>query len=246
MEDIKKANGISKTKPSQSGCSFACFGDSITSDQVTGIGTRVGQLLGAADIRNYACGYATLSDWHRGKENITPVSLKVPFDTNTADNVLSNQIRRLLADRDRDGFRPDIVYIAAGINDGNNPCNKPVDDAEAVLAQQFDELDRLSIASSLRWAVETMKQQFPEAEIFVASPLFTYGADPHMNRDTVLMKRSVIKRIAEFENAQFIDSTFESGFTEEVAKDNGQVHPNELWKENIARFVTQKIQRIHR
>lgn len=223
---------------------FACFGDSITSDQVTGTGTRIGQLLGADEIRNYACGYTTLSDWHKGKKNITPVSLEIPLDTNTADNVLSNQIRRLLSDREKDGFEPDIVYIAAGVNDGNNPCNLPEDDTEEVLAQNFEQLDRCSMASALRFAVETMKKNFPAAEIFVASPLFTWGAAPHMNRETVLMKRSVIRRVAEFEQIAFIDSTMESGFTENVAKDNGEVHPNAIWKEKIARFVTEKIQNI--
>ena len=53
---------------------FACLGDSITSDQVTGIGTLVAQKLGMTLTGNFACGYATRSDWHEGKKNITPAN----------------------------------------------------------------------------------------------------------------------------------------------------------------------------
>ena len=75
---------------------FCCMGDSITSDQVSGIGTMVAHRLNAQEVLNAACGYATCSDWHEGDRNITPVTLIEPPNTNTADNVLSNQVRRVL------------------------------------------------------------------------------------------------------------------------------------------------------
>lgn len=74
---------------------FCCMGDSITSDQVSGIGTMVAHRLNAQEVLNAACGYATCSDWHEGDRNITPVTLIEPPNTNTADNVLSNQVRRV-------------------------------------------------------------------------------------------------------------------------------------------------------
>lgn len=38
---------------------FCCMGDSITSDQVSGIGTMVAHRLNAQEVLNAACGYAT-------------------------------------------------------------------------------------------------------------------------------------------------------------------------------------------
>ena len=63
---------------------FCCMGDSITSDQVSGIGTMVAHRLNAQEVLNAACGYATCSDWHEGDRNITPVTLIEPPNTNTA------------------------------------------------------------------------------------------------------------------------------------------------------------------
>ena len=39
----------------------------------------------------------------------------------------------------------------------------------------------------------------------------------------------------------FIDSFYESGFDTETARDHGEVHPDEEWKEKIAAFVAGKI-----
>ena len=42
----------------------AYFGDSITSDDVTGIGTRVAEILGCKLTGNFAIGASTCSDFH--------------------------------------------------------------------------------------------------------------------------------------------------------------------------------------
>ena len=136
---------------------FCCMGDSITSDQVSGIGTMVAHRLNAQEVLNAACGYATCSDWHEGDRNITPVTLIEPPNTNTADNVLSNQVRRVLQALTPKGSiirwtvdgveyaipaeigigtgtlsTPDVIYIAISTNDGNQPENAPADDFAAV------------------------------------------------------------------------------------------------------------------
>lgn len=244
---------------------FACLGDSITSDQVTGIGTVVARKLDAQMLGNFACGYATCTDWHDGDVNITPVSLTVPPNTNTADNVLSNQVRRLLqattplaepvcwhhpvAGEFRlegvlgtgVGPAPDIIYIAISTNDGNQPCNVPVDDAEEILRQPYAALTRSSIASALRWAVETLQSAFPYAQIFVATPLQTWTDLPWMSYETMLLKRDIIMTVCRSLGVKIIDSFFESGFSRLIAKEHGEVHPDEGWKENIASFVAARI-----
>ncbi len=254
-------------------CVLFCFGDSITSDQVTGIGTRVGELLNL-ETYNFAVGYATASDWHNEEENITPISFIEPANTNTEDNVLSNQIRRALQSTTGSGEEirwrhpypfgedkrskiyslpasmgtgtgsapdPDIIYIAIATNDGNQPQNVVTDDRAEVFRQSYDELTRNSLASALRWAIETLICAYPYANIFVASPLQTYCDLPWMDQTTTLLKRDIIKDVARFCGVKFIDSFYESGFNRLVAKEHGEVHPDEGWKENIARFVAGRI-----
>lgn len=245
---------------------FCCLGDSITSDQVTGIGTVVARELGAARLLNAACGYATCSDWHKGDVNITPVTLIEPPNTNTADNVLSNQVRRVLQAVTPAGKpirwtvdemeytldpavglgtgtlpQPDVIYIAISTNDGNQPFNAVTDDFAAVAAQTYAQLTRNSLASALRWAVETLRAVCPHARIFAATPLQTCTDLPHMSRESGLVKRRLVMEVCRLTDAECIDSFMESGFDETVARRHGEVHPDEEWKERIARFVAGQI-----
>lgn len=250
---------------------FCCLGDSITSDQVTGIGTLVAKKLHATQCMNAACGYATGTDWHEGARNITPITLVEPPNTNTADNVLSNQIRRVLQALTPPGQRitwtvegreyalpeetglgtgtlttPDVVYIAISTNDGNQVQNAPVDDFEAVKALPYAALDRTSLASALLWAVKTLQAVCPGAEIFLATPLQTCTDLVWMDDAHGRMKRHVIQQVAQHTGVHCIDSFYGSGFDREVARLHGEVHPDEEWKEKIADFVATEIDRALR
>lgn len=245
---------------------FCCLGDSITSDQVTGIGTVVARKLGAARWLNAACGYATCTDWHDGPVNVTPMTLVEPPNTNTADNVLSNQVRRVLQALTPagevirwqvDGMayalpkevgvgtgalpQLDVIYIAVSTNDGNHPFNTVQDDFAQVKGQPYAALTRSSLASALRWAVQTLQAACPGARIFVATPLQTWTDMPHMSHESGLLKRRLVKEVCRLTGACCIDSFMESGFTAEVARLHGEVHPDEEWKERIACFVAEKI-----
>lgn len=245
---------------------FCCLGDSITSDQVTGIGTAVARKLGAAHLLNAACGYATCSDWHDGARNVTPVTLVEPPNTNTADNVLSNQVRRVLQAITPAGQpirwtvdgaeyrldpavgvgtgtlpQPDVIYIAISTNDGNHPFNTVTDDFAAVAAQPYADLTRNSLASALRWAIQTLQAACPGARIFVATPLQTCTDLPHMSPANGLVKRRLVMAVCELCRVPCIDSFLESGFDAAVAREHGEVHPDEEWKERIACFVAERI-----
>lgn len=244
---------------------FCCFGDSITSDQVTGIGTVVARKLGAVHALNAAVGYATCSDWHDGEENISPVSLVEPPNTNTADNVLSNQVRRVLQAmtpagepvRWTAGGRnyaidavgtgqipvPDVVYIAISTNDGNQPWNAVRDDFEAVAQQSYDELTRNSLASGLRWSIETLQAACPGVRIFAATPLQTCTDLPWMAWEPGMLKRKLVMEVCALCGAECIDSFMESGFEGEIARLHGAVHPDEEWKERIACYVAGEIEK---
>lgn len=253
---------------------YACLGDSITSDQVVGIGTLVNDILNTKLVGNFACGYAICSNWHTGETDESPQSFVVPQNTNTADNVLMNQVLRLLqwttaldaqvtwthpiagtysvSEAIGTGLGhtddiPDVIYIAIGVNDGRNAKNLFVDDADAVMSSAYADLTKCSYASALRWAIETLNSAYPNAQIFVASPLFTNENDVtsngHHNRGAILAKREVSKKIANYCNAFFIDSTYESGYTVLAATQVNNIHPNGRYKNIIGRYVANEIKR---
>ncbi|MDT8715651.1 SGNH/GDSL hydrolase family protein [Clostridium sp. 19966] len=247
---------------------YACFGDSITSDQVTGIGTAVNEQLSTSLVGNFACGYACCSDWHSGDTNITTITLVTPQNTNTDDNVLSNQIRRILQHTTANGAQiiwnhpidgafsidtsigtglghttdiPEIIYIAIGTNDGKND-NVPInDDTGSVFGQAYSELTRNSIASALRWAIETLQSAYPNVQIFVASPLQADTTQTWMQFNNGKLKRDIIERVCQFCSVYFIDSFNESGFSVLNAHNHGEIHPDLIWKNNITKFVSTRI-----
>jgi hypothetical protein len=271
----KKGDGcmgdnINSLKAPLTGKKFACFGDSITSEQVTGIGTSVNNQLGTSLIGNFACGYATSQDWQdpATAANITRLSLSVPNDTNTNDNVLSNQIRRILQHTTAEyaqitwnhpidgpfsldsglgtglGYTsdiPDIIYIAVSTNDGGNLSTPIVDDTSTVIGQTYTELTRTSIASALRWAIETLQSAYPNVQIFVASPLQADTDNSWMNFSNGQLKRDIIQKVCQFCSVYFLDSFNESGFSRLVAHTNGGIHPTTTWKNNITKFVADRI-----
>lgn len=270
---------LKKITDNTAGLNYVCFGDSITSDEFSGIGTIINSKLKTNLVGNFANGNAHCSDWHNGDTNDTIIKFDTLINSNTNDNVLSNQIRRLLRHVTPLGEQikwthpidgefsldtsiglglgniddiPDIIYIAIGTNDGKtiegyNPSPTIViDDTEIVFSQTYSQLTRTSIASALRWAIETLISKFPSANIFIASPLVVNNilctTMPNaFSYETEKLKRNIIKKVCEYENVNFIDSFNCSGFSYMVAKKNGGLHPNEKWTENIASFVTKEI-----
>lgn len=255
------------------GKKFACFGDSITSNQVSGIGTMISNKLDTDLIGNFAVGYATCTDWYdSNNQNITTVTLTEPQNTNTNDNVLSNQIRRMLQHTTASGSQikwthpidgefllqtsvgtglghindiPDIIYIAISTNDGNKAENMFVDDCDMVFNQTYSQLTRTSIASSLRWAIETLQSAYPNALIYVASPLQCGNDLTQFSWSAGNTKREIIQKVCKYCSVNFIDSFAESGFSRMIAKTNGEsgstVHPNNYWKNRIAEYVANRI-----
>lgn len=251
---------------------MATFGDSITSDQVSGTGTQIMNALGAKKTGNFATGWSTGSDWHTGNTNVTTVTLAVPNNTDTNDNVLSNQVRRALqytttigqpitwthpvdgtflldasigAGLGNTDKMPSIIYIAISTNDGKNDSVPVVDDTEAVFAQNYKDLTRNSLASGLRWAIETLQSAYPNAKIFVASPIQTGSTSGNFSFSNTRLKRDIVKKVANFTSVYFIDSFSESGFSRLKNKtwtDDG-VHPSSIGKLKLVEYVANEIRK---
>ncbi|MBD5429351.1 SGNH/GDSL hydrolase family protein [Lactobacillus sp.] len=248
------------------GKKYACFGDSIWSDQVTGIGTLVAKDLKADMIGNFAVGNACASDWHdTNGNNLTKVSFTEPANTDTSDNTLSNQIRRILQyttpkgekikwthpydgefslDAEGTGHsddKPDVISIAISTNDGKHEETKVVDDTDFVLSQDYKNLTRTSLASALRWAIETLRCAYPQSQVFVSTPLQAAKHDSDFRSyEQNLVKTDIIKKVCQYCSVQVIDQFSKSGFSRMVAL-NGTTssdgtHPNDSWSRFIAEF----------
>lgn len=229
---------------------FTCFGDSITSDEVSGIGTTTAGVLGMNLIGNFAHGNATCSDWYNSDKRLTAVNFNIVPNQWHPDNVLSNQVLKLLRDMTPTGkpvcwthpecgefsvnacgtgsikSKPDVIYIAIGANDGKEEQGNatPIfDNCDEVFRQKYSELTKKGIASALRWAIETLKCSFEDCFIFVASPLQANSPwEPSAFKYAPLyQKRSIIKKVCEYCSVYFIDSFTQSGFSQMRVKKYG-------------------------
>lgn len=262
------------------GKNYACFGDSITSDEITGTGTIVGTLLGANIVGNFAHGNATASDWFNGDTNNTVITFNTATNADSNDNVLSNQVRRMLRHTTALGEQvkwkhpidgefsidtsvgtglghtediPRILYIAISTNDGRNETGYTTsptavtDDTDTVFSQTYSQLTRKGLASSLRWAIETLRSAYPNAIIFVASPIQSNNSSSHLTYSAMKQKRDIIEKVCQFCSVHFIDSFSESGFSSMIASpnfgaDSIGIHPNRMWAINNAKFIVNEIE----
>ena len=254
---------------------FACFGDSLTSEEITGIGTAVCNKLGSKLVGNFAHGNSTCANWQKDGADITPINIEIPFDACEPVNCLSNQVLGLLAhttplgemvrwvhpvegefsvDVKGKGFTediPDIIYIAISANDGKTtdyeaPVTPVIDDAEFVYSQRYTDLTKLTIASALRWAIETLQSAYPKAFIFVASSMQANSNILYTAFDypVLLKKRDIISKVCLYSSVHFVDIFGESGFSRIFAKAGGDaigIHPEALWKNRIANYVAHEI-----
>ena len=64
-----------------------------------------------------------------------------------------------------------------------------------------------------------------------------------MSHESGLLKRRLVMDVCRLTGAECIDSFMESGFDAVIAREHGEVHPDEEWKERIACYVAGEIAR---
>lgn len=156
----------------------ALLGDSITwlslsSNPERGWARYFARNMKFAELRNYARSGATWSN-----SSTTKVNAEAYSASTTPDNVIFNQLQRLLLDLGN-GFKPDYIVIAAGINDVWFPDARP--DALAKTAGEVMESEQrysdkdvntcTSIAESIRLVAELLWQRLPDVQVILLSPM---------------------------------------------------------------------------
>lgn len=252
-------------KTDYSDLKYVAFGDSITDEEITAEGVNVSSILGTKFIADWARGNATMSDYANHA-----ISLEKQDNAVVNTNVISNQVLRMLQWTTPSGSQiswthpiagkqtidtsygtglgnvddiPDIIYIAAGTNDTKQD-SMILDDTDEVFASDYANLTRKTVGSALRWAIETLLSAYPNAQVFVATPL-------HSKRDWTMTSlgnkriwqvRDIIEKVCKYESVNMIDSFSKSGFNQITSYNNNDgIHPIGNWNIWIARFVANEI-----
>ena len=115
---------------------------------------------------------------------------------------LSAQINMALAN----GETADIVVVSAGANDGSASLgNYDTAMAKTTLAS----LDRSLLYEAIRWAMWTIRSNYPNAVCFAATPIHRASSEPINNLNTAIIK------MANRYNFIVIDATNESGIVKD-------------------------------
>ena len=271
--DLKNGNKESSRNTNNFAVKFCCLGDSITSNKQSNTGGVIHDILGVTYLKegvadcdesicgnvtsefgNLAVSHATLAD-----KSTTTIQLLKGDGSASANNTLSNQVRRLLqhttardaqitwtynkttysiptSDGVGKGYTsdiPDIIYIAMGTNDKDL-----TDDLETVMTTSYDDLTRHTIPSAMRWAIETLRMAYPKAQIFIETPP-CYSSD----YDFQNARAELIKKCAKRLHTQVVDAFNECGQSYELIRKwtNGSPHPYSDGKELVGQYVAGRI-----
>lgn len=178
-------NNIISKYPDAHGCVFMSLGDSITTEGY--YINKLRQLLAPSKYYNLAVASATWAD----RTDTTSYDGDPQFTGDQNQNVLGNQLQKIINNPDVYNVAPDIIIISAGTNDGQPvPISTSLQDIIAnidthfyanssaipITNPTFDDSDtymnhRKTIAGSMRYVVCKLQEMYPNARIYILTPI---------------------------------------------------------------------------
>lgn len=148
---------------------------------------------------------------------------------------ISHQISSAIAS----GKTADIIVISAGTNDGGSS----IGDYETAMGKtSLEDLDRTNLYEAIRWAMWTLKTNYPDAVCFAATPIHRADHEP------IPALTEAITKMANRYNFVVIPAESESGIVRdnEVWQAAGHdlmdgLHPNENGQKKMARLYCNYI-----
>lgn len=139
---------------------------------------------------------------------------------------------------------PDVFVFAMGTNDDVNM----VGNAENALSGKENNFENTyNEAGAMRWCIQTVSENFPEARIFVCSPIQS-GRPEHNKKNLVIIES--MKKICTGMSVQFIDCYSGSGICEKFEKEDSHgrylrdgLHPDESGQKLEGNFITKEIEK---
>lgn len=111
---------------------------------------------------------------------------------------------------------PDVFAFAMGTNDDTSRLG---DADKTLVGKTLDEVDVFNEAGAVRWCIQRIMEEFPNARVFVLTPLQT--ADPKHNSENE-KKIAIITKIAGAMGAQVIDCYHNCGVCEKFEVIGGE------------------------
>lgn len=159
------------------------------------------------------------------------------FTTDDVRQKISHQIQTAI-----DNNRPaDIIVISAGTNDNNSGVT---DTYETAMAKEISELDRTVFSEAVRWGMYTLRNAYPDAICFVATPI--QRAAREIDSDLIQAIVTMAKRY----NFIVIPAHDESGIVRDFEVKSGEgrdlidgLHPNDNGKKKMSNLYCSYILR---
>ena len=180
------AKDVEDLKKSTKGCVFMSLGDSITTESY--YIPKLRQILQPSKYYNLAVASATWAD----RSNTTNYDGNPQFQGDQSQNVLGNQVQKIINNPEIYDVAPDIIIISASTNDGT-PISSDKTDYEMrveidshfnenqttpiqVTEPTFDDSDtykehRRTIAGAMRYCVLKLQSMYPDARIYILTPI---------------------------------------------------------------------------
>lgn len=268
--DILKTE-INKIMPTK-GCVFMSLGDSISTESYYMPLLR--DILQPSKYYNLAVGGAHWADYEDTIYDGNPV---LNGEDNNHNNVIGNQLQKIINNPETYDVAPDIIIIAASTND-STPMASDSDDvsiknevnskfyngsfAIPITTPTFDESDtykeyRRTIAGAMRYVVCTLQKMYPNASIFILTPI--QGANSIRNYSSnIRIKQEYVTEAARHLAVEVIhvgeecgiqaDFEYQGAMWTEKAPDSKEgrdlidgLHPNNSGNYKMAKYIAKKI-----
>lgn len=138
---------------------------------------------------------------------------------------------------------PDIFAFALGTNDDADFFGDP---EKALMKKTLEDVNLFTEAGAMRWCIQRITEEFPEARIFVLTPL--QSADPELNAKNEKSIENVMKKIAGGMSVQLIDCYHNCGICEKFETKGGEgrylrdgLHPKENGQAQQGAFAAKEI-----
>lgn len=256
--EIYKALNEYNKQDKLTGCVFMSLGDSVTAEGY--YINKLRDLIKPSKYYNLAVPSATWSD----REETTSYDGNPSFSGDQNQNVLGNQLQKIIDNPNVYDTDPDIILIAAGINDGNgvpyDNISKTATDTEiknAILTHfksdinsntqipittpTFDQNDtyeqhRKSVAGSMRYVITKLESMYPNARIYISTPIQNsiYYSRDYMN---IQHKQRYITETTKFLSVPIINIGEECGICSEYE------YQGALWDSSLATETYPKMGR---
>ena len=194
--------------PDAYGCVFMSLGDSITTESY--YIPKLRQILQPSKYYNLAVASATWTD----RSNTKSYDGNPQFQGDQSQNVLGNQVQKIIDNPEIYNVAPDIIIIAAGTNDGT-PSSQEMewDTIETYFTQNggtdpvpcttptFDDSDtfkemRKTITGAMRYVCSKLQEMYPKARIYILTPI-QGSFNPNKNYNTqIRLKQQHIANVA--------------------------------------------------